>query len=122
MIDKNFPPTDIEVDSFIATIDFKMPQGFMEFYKENNGAFISAYDAYFVLWPLTELIKLNTSYKVATYAPDFFIFGSNGGDIAYAIEKVTGYIFEMPFIGMSKEEAVFKSKNLNDLIEATISR
>ncbi|MGJ1409065.1 hypothetical protein ACR78Z_05270 [Sphingobacterium thalpophilum] len=50
-------------------------------------------------------------------APEFFIFGSDGGDTAFAIERSTGAIFEMPFIGMSKEEAVFRSKTFTDFLE-----
>lgn len=34
----------------------------------------------------------------------------NGGDTAFAIEKSKGDIYDMPFIGMSKKEVVFKNK------------
>jgi|GEM_PF-4074783 hypothetical protein len=33
------------------------------------------------------MIQLNKDYNVDEYAPDFFIFGSNGGDTANAIKK-----------------------------------
>lgn len=54
--------------------------------------------------------QLNKEYNVEEYAPEFFIFGSDGGDTAFAIEKSTGDIYEMTFIDMSKEEVVFKDK------------
>lgn len=31
-----------------------------------------------MLWPLTDLIQLNREYEVSLYAPEFFLFGSNG--------------------------------------------
>lgn len=116
-IDKNSPPTNADVDFFLRGINFRLPQGFIEFYKEANGAYINTDEVYIVLWSLTELLQLNKDYKVETYAPEFFIFGSDGGDTAYAIEKETGFIFEMPFIGMSKEVAVFKSENFDKFIK-----
>jgi hypothetical protein len=45
------------------------------------------------------------------------MFGSDGGDTAFAIEKSTGDIYEMPFIGMSKEEATFKNKTFTEFME-----
>ncbi len=50
--------------------------------------------------------------------PNFFIFGSDGGDTAFAIEKSTGRIFEMPFIGMSREEAVLKSNTFDEFLKS----
>lgn len=68
------------------------------------------------LWPLTDMIDLNKQYGVDEYAPEFFFFGSNGGDGGFAFEKKTGYIYEMRFIGMSKDEAVFKSKTFTSFL------
>ena len=115
-IDRNPPPTNVDVALFLESINFQLPQGFIEFYKQTNGADINGDEIYVMLWPLTELVEKNKGYDVDIYAPDFFIFGSDGGGTAYAIEKKTGYIFEMPFIGMSKEEAVFKCESFDEFI------
>jgi hypothetical protein len=117
-IDKNNPPTTKEVESFLKEIKFKLSIGFIDFFKETNGADISSDQKYILLWPLTDMIQLNKEYNVDVYAPEFFIFGSDGGDTAYAIEKKTGYIFEMPFIGMSKEEAVIICQSFSDFIKS----
>lgn len=45
------------------------------------------------------MIKLNKDYHLEEYASDFFIFGSDGCDTAYAIKKSTSDICEKPFIG-----------------------
>ena len=73
---------------------------------------------YVMLWPLTNLFKNNEEYEVHIYAPEFFIFGSDGGGTAYAIEKETGNIFEIPFIGMSKEEAIFLAKTFHEFLQS----
>jgi hypothetical protein len=109
-LDKNTAPTTGEIEAFLKQIDFNLPNGFIDFYKEANGADISTAEQYILLWALTDMVQLNKDYCVEEYAPEFFIFGSDGGDTAFAIEKNTRDIYEMPFIRMSKEEAVFRSK------------
>ncbi|MDH5380585.1 MAG: SMI1/KNR4 family protein [Cyclobacteriaceae bacterium] len=117
-IDRNEAPSRDEVEVFLKAVDFSLPVGFLDFFKETNGADISNDEGYFLLWPLTDMFQLNQDYNVAEYAPEFFVFGSDGGDTAYAIEKISGSIYEMPFIGMSNEEAIFKSKTFTDFIES----
>jgi len=114
---KKKAPTPDEIEVFLKHIDFKLPQGFIEFFKEANGADIDTDEKYVILWALTDMVQLNKDYRTEMYAPEFFIFGSDGGDTAFAIEKRTGDIYEMPFIGMSKEEAVFNSKSFTEFIE-----
>jgi hypothetical protein len=115
-IDKQVAPTTDQIETFIRQIDFSLPVGFIEFFKGANGAYITTEESYISLWPLTEMFLLNEEYSVNEYAPEFFVFGSDGGDTAFAIEKSTGYIFEMPFIGMSNDEAIFKFKSFNEFI------
>jgi hypothetical protein len=115
-VNKNTPPLVSDIEIFLKNIDFKLPNGFIEFYNEANGAEIITEISYLVLWPITDMIRLNFGYHVHEFAPEFFIFGSDGGDMAYSIEKKSGTIFEMPFIGMSKEETVFKGKDFNEFL------
>jgi len=116
-IDKNCSPTLKEVESFLMEIGFKLPIGFIEFFRDANGANISSETRYVILWPLTDMLHLNKQYNVDEYAPEFFIFGSDGGDTAYVIEKATSHIFEMPFIGMSKKEAIFICKFFDEFLK-----
>lgn len=116
-IDRNIAPIKQEVENFLKQIDFKLPEGFIEFFKDSNGADISSDENYIVLWALTDMIQLNRDYNVDEYAPDFFIFGSNGGGTAYAVKKSTSDIYEIPFIGMSNEEAIFKNRTFSEFIE-----
>ena len=117
IINKNTPPVVEDIEKFLKNITFNLPEGFMDFFKTTNGADIDTGRNYLVLWPLTEMLKLNEEYNVAIYAPEFFVFGSDGGDIAYAIQKNTGNIFEIPFIGMSKKQAVFKYNTFTEFLE-----
>ncbi|MBN8684312.1 MAG: SMI1/KNR4 family protein [Chitinophagales bacterium] len=116
-IDRNESPMADDVKTFLEQINFVLPKGFVEFYTASNGAEISSDDNYASLWPLTDMFQLNLDYNVEEYAPEFFIFGSDGGGNAYAIEKSTSNIYMMPFIGMSKEEAVFLNSTFTAFIE-----
>ncbi|MEO4004176.1 SMI1/KNR4 family protein [Flavobacterium sp. CAU 1735] len=117
-IDRNAAPTKQEIETFLKEVDFNLSKGFMDFFKETNGANISTDKKYVLLWALTDMVQLNKEYNVEEYAPEFFIFGSDGSDTAFVIEKSTGDIYDMPFIGMSKEEAVFKNKTFAEFIES----
>ena len=114
---KNNPAQENEIIIFLNNINFKLPDGFIEFYRSSNGAEIYKDENYCLLWLITELMQLNIDYNVSEYAPNFFVFGSNGGGSAFCIEKSSGYIYEIPFIGMSNEEAIFISKDFNEFID-----
>lgn len=116
-ITKNTAPSAQEVVAFLNQIDFTLPEEFIAFFKTSNGADISTEANYLLLWALTDMVQLNKDYRVEEFAPDFFVFGSDGGGTAFAIEKGTSAIYEMPFIGMSKEEAIFRSKSFGEFIK-----
>ncbi|HHV65435.1 MAG TPA: SMI1/KNR4 family protein [Peptococcaceae bacterium] len=113
---KNPPPSKTDIEEFISNATFKLPAGYIEFLEESNGADICFDNTYLLLWPLTDLFFLNQEYDVEVFAPNFFLIGSDGGDTAYAISKKTGYIYEMPFIGMSSKEAILVSNDFNGLL------
>ncbi len=114
---KNNPPQENEIVIFLNNINFKLPKGFIEFYRDSNGAEIYKNENYCLLWKITEMIKLNNDYNVPEYASNFFIIGSDGGGSAFCIEKSTGHIFEMPFIGMSNDEATFVIDNFIEFLK-----
>lgn len=102
---------------FIDNLPCRLPDDLYTLYKESNGAEGVIGDGYLILWPLSELIDLNRAYNVEKFAPDFFLFGSDGGDIAYGVERNTIRIYQMPFIGMSEAEAELIGNSLSDLLD-----
>lgn len=114
----NNPPTENEISAFLNHIDFKLPDNFIDFFRKANGSEINKSQDYIVLWPIRDIIDLNKKYNVELFAPGFFIFGSDGGGTAYAIEKDSGNVYDIPFIGMSKDDAVLKNKSFLDFINS----
>ena len=115
-VHKTSPPSKTDVEKFVSSITFRLPTGYIEFMQETNGADINFENAYLILWPLTDLIFLNQEYAVDEFASDFFLIGSDGGDTAYAISRKSSNIYEIPFIGMSNDEAVLVSNDFNGLL------
>lgn len=95
-----------------------MPNGFIGFFKETNGADISTDEKYILLWALTDVVQLNKEYNVEEYAPEFFIFGSDGGDTAFAIEKSTGDIAKCLLLACQRKKQFFENKTFTEFIES----
>lgn len=70
-IDRNTAPTSDEVEAFLVQVEFNLPKGFIEFFKEANGADISTDERYVVLWALTEMVQLNKEYTLQSMLPNF---------------------------------------------------
>ena len=105
-LSRNPPPDGAVVNQFIDQIDFILPNGFLNFFENSNGGNISNDDNYVSIWPLSDLVDLNQGYEIDEFAPNFFLFGSEGGgEMAFAIERSSGHIFEMPFMGMDNDAA-----------------
>jgi hypothetical protein len=116
-IEKNSPAEKENIERFLKAIDFTFPPSLIDFFKQSNGAKIYGTESFVVLWPITELVKINQDYQVEDNAPEFFLFGTDGGGEAYAIEKATGAIFMLPFIVMSKDDAIFMNETFSGFLE-----
>ncbi|MCP4121757.1 MAG: SMI1/KNR4 family protein [Bacteroidetes bacterium] len=114
---ENKPPQRIEVESFLMIIDFKLPEGYIDFMVRTNGADVASSDSFLLLWPITELIELNCGYEVEKFAPEYFLFGSNGSETAYGIERASGHIYELPFIGLESESAKYVCDTFHQLLK-----
>lgn len=113
----NPPPLPEAVEIFLSRVDFTLPAGYERFIRSSNGAEGFLNNAYLILWPIEDLFTHNENYSVEEYAPGFFIIGSDGGGNSYAVDKQTGALYEIPFIGMSREEATWLAKDFDDFIE-----
>jgi len=117
----NPPPLPGAVKIFLSRVEFTLPAGYERFIRSSNGAEGFMNNSYLILWPIEELFAYNENYRVEEYAPGFFIIGSDGGGTSYAVDKQTGALYEIPFIGMLREEATWSAKDFDDFIE-TLTR
>ncbi len=115
-LNRESAPSKEDVNLFLNKVNFNLPEGYLEFMKESNGADITNDENYAFLWPITDLFDLNSDYEVSSFASDFFLFGSDGGGTAYAIQKLSGKIYTIPFIGMSNQEASLFCNNFDEFL------
>jgi hypothetical protein len=92
-----------EVEAVEASIPFRLPESYRNFILKSNGAegFLGE-EHYAVFWPIEDLKQFNEEYEVHKYAPEVFLFGSNGGGEGFGFDLRNGCmpIVEIPFIGM----------------------
>ncbi|MFZ2165944.1 MAG: SMI1/KNR4 family protein [Propionibacteriaceae bacterium] len=83
------------------------PEDYLQFMLASDGAEGAVGEGYVQLWSAGELVELNEGYGVKEFAPGLVLFGSDGGDEAFAFDTSTSpaRIVNVPFIGMAREEA-----------------
>ena len=75
---------------------------------------------YFILWPLTDIEKMNADYQVAEFMPGFLGFGSDGGGEMLVFD-VAGIVWKLPFVGYSSKEDAWKVADRWSEVAARIS-
>jgi len=97
----------------------ELPDDYLSVLSECNGGEGFIGDEYLILWKAEELVLLNQEYEVDKYAPEIFLFGSNGGGEGFGFDtRCEPYkIVAIPFIGMDVEYATPIANNFTHLLE-----
>ncbi|MBE2294118.1 MAG: SMI1/KNR4 family protein [Phycisphaerales bacterium] len=98
----------------------QLPADYQTFMEQSNGAEgIIGTEGYLSLWPIEEIADLNNEYSVTEFAPGLVIFGSDGGDTAYAFDtkKSPPEIVTVPFIGMDLKEVKDYATTFNEFLK-----
>lgn len=117
---KNPGAGEVTLREATSNLGRALPADYLEFMRSANGAEGSiGGKAYVSLWPLKELELLNAEYAVTEFAPGLILFGSDGGDTAYAFDTRTNEerIVEVPFVGMSVDTITPLGDSLVDFFE-----
>lgn len=108
------------IDDVETRLRVTLPVDYREFMAESNGGegSVGAH-SYLVLWRLEDIIPLNEAYAIREFAPGLILFGSDGGDTAYAFDAREDVlvIVEVPFIGMRVDEAKLLGTSFLDFLQ-----
>jgi cell wall assembly regulator SMI1 len=100
----------------------ELPADYRSFLEKFNGGegFIGKH--YLILWKAEDLDKFNRDYQVDEYAPGFLMFGSSGGGDGFAFDTRSApyRVMQVPFIGMSLDDAFFVSDSFTRLLERMV--
>ena len=104
----NSGASDSEIERAQAELNIALPNSFLTFVRQHNGGEGFVGESYLVLWRVQDLKPFNADYKVLEYAPDFLFFASNGGGEGFAFDTAaeTFPVYIIPFIGMSRHDAI----------------
>lgn len=116
----NTPTELFEIERTEEKIGIIFPDGYKELMLHSDGLEGSIGDsAYLVLWKLEEIFELNREYCVQEFAPGLVLFGTDGGDTAYAFDcrEVPARIVSLPFIGMALDQIVECGTTFNEFLK-----
>lgn len=103
------------------SLPVRPPDDYLAFMRKSNGAegAVGA-TGYLQLWPLDQLATWNEAYAVDEFASGIVLFGSDGGNEAYAFvqddDRVR--IVGVPLIGMSWNDAVVLGESFREFLIA----
>ncbi|MBN8781337.1 SMI1/KNR4 family protein [Thiobacillus sp.] len=103
----------------------ELPEDYVDFLLHSNGADGPVGETGYVsLWAIDELSELNRGYRVEEFAPGLLLFGSDGGDEAFAFDLRDSSmpIVEVPFIGVSLDEARPLAATFTEMLTSTWAR
>jgi len=116
----NPPTTEKTINEVEKGLGIKFPCEYFELMKSANGVEGKiGENSYIAIWQIENLIQYNEGYAVAEFAPGLLIFGSDGGDTAYAFDTRDNSmpIVAVPFIGMDIEEITFIGNTFIEFLE-----
>jgi hypothetical protein len=94
------------LDTVMEDLPVWLPNDYIGFLLVSNGGEGFLGENYVRLWKAEDLRQNNLNYAVAEFAPQLFLFGSDGGGEAYAFDTSASpyMVVQVPFIGMGDPE------------------
>ncbi|MBC7987458.1 MAG: SMI1/KNR4 family protein [Sphingomonadaceae bacterium] len=112
--------SDRAVGEMLSNLGTPLPNSYLQFIRQHNGGEGFVGKHYLSLWKIEDLAQFNKDYEVFDYAPGFIFFGSYGGGEGFAFDTTDQRlpISIIPFIGMSREDAIRVSDSFDGFFEA----
>ncbi len=97
----------------------QLPNDYYTFLQEANGGEGFIGQEYLILWKAEELELFNQDYEVEKYAPEIFLFGSNGSGEGFGFDtrSIPYQVVQVPFIGMNLQSATHVANDFYGLLE-----
>jgi hypothetical protein len=102
------------------SLNLVLPADYVCFLQQMNGGegFLGD-NAYLALWRVEELAERNADCGVPDHAPDLLLFGSDGGDEAFAFDTRSSppTIIAIPYITLDDCDAIAISTSFRGFLE-----
>lgn len=102
-----------------SKLGIKLPEQYIRFMMEANGAEGKIGNSYLVIWPAEQIVQLNIEYAVNDFTPGLVYFGSDGAGMAYAFDNrlENNVIVEFPFESIHIEDAKLCGKTFFEFLQ-----
>ena len=119
---KAAPASEQSLQSAEKALGKPLPADYRAFLLQCNGGEGFMGRHYLILWKAEKLAQFNQEYQVSDYAPGLLMFGSSGGGEGFAFDtRMTPYpIVQVPFVGMSLNDAIPVADSFGKLLEKMI--
>jgi len=116
---RNAPASREAIRQFEVESGVALREDYAAFLMYSNGGEGFIGGGYAIFWRVEELIENNKSYRVGDFAPDLFLFGSDGGGEAFAFDRRSKdqVIVSVPFIPLKLECALVLSPTFTGFLE-----
>ena len=114
------PPNDrSQIEAVEAHLGRSLPTDLCEFLSAVGPGEGLIGEAYVVIHDAQELLQVNRELQVAEYAPGLFVFGGDGGGegIAFDFSREDAPGVVVPYIGLSREDAIPAARSFRELME-----
>ena len=109
-----------EIQKLLGQLDFQIPGDYLDLMREHNGGEGEIGDhSWLTLFPITELAKMNKANEILmNQIPDYYLFGKDSADTAYAFHKRKGTFHSFGFMSNFKNDIIeFCGNNFIEFLE-----
>lgn len=85
-LETNVPATDGKIKQLEDNFNVNLPDDYKQFLLLSDGVTGNIGNNYVDLWSVDNVINLNKEHNVSEFFPGFVLFGTDGGNEAYAFD------------------------------------
>jgi hypothetical protein len=107
------------VDEVQQQLGIKLPDDYLDFMRETNGAVGFVGSSFLRIYELEEIRPANQRLESDKFTPGLIVFGSNGGGLAYAYDMRARpvNIVEIDFVSIKSADAKLRGRSFEDFLE-----
>lgn len=106
------------IDSFISSTGWNLPNDYQEFLTWSNGGEGYVGKNYLSLWKLEDIVQLNMDYQIQEFLKkDCLVFGTDGGGVCYGFDFASkGKVFKSSLGDLDVEEMEFLANDFKSFL------
>jgi hypothetical protein len=114
----NPPASQAFISQCRQQLAVQLPGDYTKLLEQANGGEGFIGKQYLQLWPIDEVVKMNTGTYVRQAAPELLIFGSDGGGEGFAFDtRSMPRVVAVPFVGMEPSAVIALAPDFDSFLQ-----